>query len=214
MNQQTKATLFGLAAVMAWSTVASAFKLSLKYLDPVQLLFFANLTSVLILGTILGLNRKLTLVFKYDRRQLFRTLLLGLLSPLFYYLVLFKAYDLLPAQEAQSLNYTWAITMTLLSVPLLGQKIGAKDIIAGIVCYAGVFVISTRGQPWNFPLQIPWAQAWLCSVQLSGLCTGYTIPGINQIQWSIYLCVLSWAYLLQPLLSWRFHRFMSSITKA
>jgi drug/metabolite transporter (DMT)-like permease len=51
----------------------------------------------------------------------------------------------LPAQEAQPLNYTWAIVIVLLSIPLLKQKIRAKSIIAIIISFVGVLIISTGG---------------------------------------------------------------------
>ncbi|MEJ2722817.1 MAG: DMT family transporter, partial [bacterium] len=77
------------------------------------------------------------------------------LNPLLYYLILFKAYDLLPAQEAQPLNYTWGLVLPLLSVPLLGQRIGARDIAALLLGYAGVVVISTHGDVLRFRLTDP-----------------------------------------------------------
>jgi len=145
MRDQDKAYLYGIATVMLWSTVASAFKLSLRYLDIFQLLVYANMVSVLVLSLILTLQGKIRLIFSCSRREWLSSLILGLLNPFFYYLVLFKAYDMLPAQVAQPLNYTWALTLTFLSIPLLKQKIGLKEIIAGVVCYSGVLVISTRG---------------------------------------------------------------------
>jgi len=86
-----------------------------------------------------GLLRQVT------RRQLLYALGLGLLNPFLYYLVLFEAYDRLPAQVAQPLNFTWALTLSWLSVPLLGQKLRRKDFLAGVVCYFGVVIIATRG---------------------------------------------------------------------
>ena len=74
---------------------------------------------------------------------------LGLINPFLYYLVLFKAYDLLPAQEAQAINYTWALMLAFLSVIFLKQKLTLKDIIAGIICYFGVLIISTKGEPFS-----------------------------------------------------------------
>ena len=82
-------------------------------------------------------------------------MMLGFLNPFLYYLVLFKAYDLLPAQEAQPLNYTWAITLALLSIPLLKQKIGLRDFTAAFVSYSGVVVISTHGDILNFRFSNP-----------------------------------------------------------
>jgi drug/metabolite transporter (DMT)-like permease len=71
--------------------------------------------------------------------------MLGFLNPFLYYVVLFKAYSILPAQEALSLNYTWPIMLVLLSIPLLKQRIGFKSILALIVSFVGVVIIGTRG---------------------------------------------------------------------
>ncbi|MDX1801354.1 MAG: EamA/RhaT family transporter, partial [Marinobacter sp.] len=56
MKNQRQAMLFGLGAVLLWSTVATAFKLSLRSLSPVQLLFIACLASILVLFTVLTLQ--------------------------------------------------------------------------------------------------------------------------------------------------------------
>ena len=145
MRKQRRAYLFGIATVLLWSTVASAFKISLRYLDPVQLLLYSSLVSVLALSVILSFQGRLGVIFTYTRREYARSFCLGLVNPFLYYLVLFKAYDLLPAQVAQPINYTWALTLAFLSIPLLKQKIGILEIIAGLISYAGVVVISTRG---------------------------------------------------------------------
>ena len=164
MRNQGKAYLYGLATVLLWSTVASAFKLSLRYLDHVQLLVYSSMVSILVLGTILAIQGRFRIVFSYTAKQYLQSLALGFLNPFLYYLVLFKAYDLLPAQEAQPLNYTWAITLALLSIPLLGQKIGLKDIVAAFVSYSGVLVISTHGDVFGFGFSDPVGVALaLCS---------------------------------------------------
>ncbi|HJV07630.1 MAG TPA: DMT family transporter [Chromobacteriaceae bacterium] len=146
MTDQKKAYLFGLSAVLAWSTVATAFKLSLSYLSPAQLLLYASLASLLSLCGVLAATGKLPLLWPTLRQHWRRSLLLGAVNPFIYYLILFKAYALLPAQEAQSINYTWALTMTLLAVPLLKQALRRQDIVAALTCYLGVLVIGTRGQ--------------------------------------------------------------------
>lgn len=140
-----RAYLYGLATVLLWSTVASAFKLSLRHLDYAQLLLYASAVSTLVLGLVVWLQGKGGLLWNGGHRAWGRSLLLGLCNPLAYYLVLFAAYQRLPAQEAQPLNYTWALTLTLLSIPLLNQRPGWHDALAGLICYSGVLVISTRG---------------------------------------------------------------------
>lgn len=143
---QRKAYALGLGAVLAWSTVASAFKLSLQYLSPMQLLLYASAASLLSLLSILAWQRRLPELAAAFRRHWKASLLFGAVNPFAYYLVLFQAYSLLPAQEAQAINYTWALTMTLLAVPLLKQKLRPQDAAAALICYLGVLVIGTRGQ--------------------------------------------------------------------
>jgi drug/metabolite transporter (DMT)-like permease len=145
MPDQKKATRYGLATVAMWATVASAFKLSLAHLAPLQLLLFASLASCLVLAGVLAVQGRLAAVWAMTRVQWRRSFFLGALNPFLYYTMLFAAYDLLPAQEAQPLNYTWAITLSLLAVPLLGQKLRRKDLLAIVVSYAGVVVLSTHG---------------------------------------------------------------------
>lgn len=145
MENQKKAYLFALLSVLLWSTVASAFKITLRYLDPIQLLLYASLFSSVVLGVVILFQRKQSLLFAGNRRDIGGALLLGVLNPFLYYLVLFKAYDLLPAQEAQPINYTWALTLMFLSIPILKQAIGRFDILAGFIGYFGVVIISTHG---------------------------------------------------------------------
>ena len=145
MKRQTRAFAFGITTVLLWSTVASAFKLSLRYLEPVQLLLYATATSVITLFLILLLQGKLRQLSSMSSAAMLRAGLLGVLNPLLYYLVLFQAYDLLPAQEAQALNYTWAITLSLLSVPFLGQRLSLQELGAIMLAYLGVLFIATHG---------------------------------------------------------------------
>ncbi|MBA7501397.1 hypothetical protein ES705_09956 [subsurface metagenome] len=145
MANQKKAYLYAALVVLIWSTVASVFKISLRYLNYLQLLFYASFISLLILFIILIIQNKLSLLKKYSKKDYLHSALLGFLNPFLYYIVLFKAYSLLPAQQAISLNYTWAIQIVLLSIPLLKQKVGFKSVLAIIISYIGILIISTQG---------------------------------------------------------------------
>lgn len=146
MKNQTQAYIYAIIAVLFWSTVASAFKISLRYLDFLQLLFFASLTSVIVLFIILVSQNKLKLLLTFSGKDYLRSALLGFLSPFLYYVVLFKAYSLLRAQEALTLNYTWPIMLSLLSIPLLKQKIGIKSLLGIVVSFFGAYIIAVRGK--------------------------------------------------------------------
>lgn len=144
-RNQRQATLLGMAAVILWSTVATAFKLSLQVMTPTQLLAWAGLTSTLVLAVFVSVERRWLEVVDTLRDRPLYYLCMGMLNPCFYYLILLRAYDLLPAQQAQALNYTWALTLSLLAVPLLKQRLTLRDLLALLIGYFGAVVIATRG---------------------------------------------------------------------
>lgn len=138
----------GLLAVLLWSTVATAFKLALQQLTPLQLQWLAVMTSAVVLCGGLLVTGQGSLLWQGVRYHWRRHCLLALLNPISYYLVLFAAYDRLPAQLAQPINYTWAITLALLAIPVRGHRLNRGQVGALIVGYCGVVVIALQGQ-WN-----------------------------------------------------------------
>lgn len=74
-----------------------------------------------------------------------RAALLGFINPFLYYLILFKAYSLLPAQVAQALNVIWPVLLVLLSIPILGQRIGWISLLGMGISFVGALVIATQG---------------------------------------------------------------------
>jgi drug/metabolite transporter (DMT)-like permease len=145
MQTQTRAYLFAGGAILAWSTVASAFKLTLAETGVAELLLVSTWTSLLALLLAAAWQGKLRSVRQWSPREWRQSALLGLLNPFLYYLVLFRAYDLLPAQEAQPLNYTWPIVLVLMSAVVLRQRVRWYTGIAMATSFAGVIVIATRG---------------------------------------------------------------------
>lgn len=169
---------YALIAVFLWSTVATAFKVSLSYLSPEELVLYASVASLVVLFMSIVIQKKLHLIKTHIQENSILTLVLGAINPFLYYLVLFKAYDLLSAQEAQSINYTWALILAFLSVPLLKQELRFADIIAGIICYFGVLIIATKGAPFALEFSnvqgvilallstVLWALYWIFNTKL------------------------------------------------
>jgi drug/metabolite transporter (DMT)-like permease len=69
-------------------------------------------------------------------------MLMGALNPFLYYLVLLKAYSLLPAYMAQPLNYTWPVVLVFFSAFFLRQKLSWTSFLALMVSFSGVLFIS------------------------------------------------------------------------
>ena len=82
MEAPQRAVLYAGAAVLAWSTVATAFKLALRDLDHVQLLFVSTVSSAVALLAIVAGQGKLGVLVRQDRRDWARSLGLGILNPL------------------------------------------------------------------------------------------------------------------------------------
>lgn len=142
MKNDSKAVLYACLAVLSWSTVATAFKIALRSLTYFELVLVACLTSLVIFSILLTVQRKWRLVFGLSRKQWGYFAGLGLLNPVGYYLVLFSAYSLLPAQVAQPINYAWPIVLLVLLALFDGQPIPKKKYIGMFVSLAGVVLIS------------------------------------------------------------------------
>ncbi len=174
---ERRALGFGLAAVLLWSTVATAFKLTLAEFTPIQMLTIASIVSALALTVICAVRGKLASILSTFVSNPWYYLLLGLINPLAYYLILFKAYDLLPASQAQAINYSWAITLTLMAALFLGQKIRKQDWVACSLSYFGVIVIATKGDILGLNFESPlgvglallstllWAGYWILNAK-------------------------------------------------
>lgn len=145
MKTQQKAYLYAIIAVLCWSTVATAFKIGLQQLSVLHLILVASVTSFFIFLFLIIIQKRTSELFSDGFKGIRHSALLGAFNPLVYYLVLFKAYDLLPAQLAQPLNMVWPITLALLSVPFLKQKLGWQHIVAILVSFTGVLFISSQG---------------------------------------------------------------------
>ncbi len=113
-----------------------------------------------------------------DWRQYIYAAALGCLNPFAYYIVLFEAYDRLPAHVAQPLNYTWAIVLALLAIPILKQRMSINTFIGIAVSYAGIVCLITKGN-WELEMgfnsfgivlalgsSVLWATYWLVQARL------------------------------------------------
>jgi len=145
MIEQKKAYIYALIAVLCWSTIGSAFKITLGCVDVANIVLIASFVAVIVVFSILVFQKKVYLLGKSTGLDLLKSAGMGFLNPFLFYVVVIKAYDLLLAQEAVVLNYVWPISLVLLSIPILKQKIGLKSIIAILISFAGVVIIALKG---------------------------------------------------------------------
>ncbi|NIM18828.1 MAG: EamA family transporter [Candidatus Latescibacteria bacterium] len=254
MTRQKKANLYAACAILFWSTVATAFKLTLRRVDCITLVFYASFVSALFLLLVLLVQGKTNLLVESillrgrshsgkipgkkskiprekaqnenasssesfsktagnSTRALGRSAVAGFLNPFLYYLILFKAYSLLPAQEAQPLNFAWPVVLSLLAVVVLREKLRVLSLVALLISFSGVVVISTRGDVLGFRFANPagallaigstfiWSSFWLMNMKddrdevlklFLGFCFGFLYIFIAR-------SVIAWTGLLEAL---------------
>lgn len=144
MNDR-KAFIFALISALLWSTVATAFKYALQFYEVFEILMYSSFVSFIVISVYGIYIKKFHSAFKTSLKNHLSSIILGALNPFAYYLILFKAYDLLPAQEAQTLNYSWSITVVIFSYFILKQKIKIRNWLALILSFFGVIIIATKG---------------------------------------------------------------------
>jgi len=164
--------VLALLAIGLWSTVATAFKIALGETSTVMLLWISSTTAAIVLCIILFFEKRNQSRLFYHWKT---SALNGFINPFLYYLVLFKAYDLLPAQIAQPLNYTWPLVLTGFSVLFLKIKIGFFSWIGLIISLIGVAVVansktgsysySSLGLSLAIGSSILWAAYWILNLK-------------------------------------------------
>ena len=145
MNRSRLSYIYAGTAILFWATIPTAFKICLGEMSVLHMLSIASVTSALALLGILLVEKKTSLLRLSSPSDLLKSAILGLMNPFIYYLILLRAYQLLPAQVAQPLNMIWPIILVFLSVPILRQKIAARSFIALFISFLGVYIISSQG---------------------------------------------------------------------
>lgn len=173
MKNNSNAIYYALIAVLCWSTVAPAFKFALNQYSVLTVLTLSTGIAAFILLVIIVFQKKLITLKHIKLKEISQSLIYSIFNPIGYYLILFTAYDRLPAQIAQPLNYVWPISLALLSIPILKQKLKFKSLLSYFISFAGIIIISTQNLD-NTPLKsdsigiilaitssIVWAIFWL-----------------------------------------------------
>lgn len=177
MTSSRRAVWLAGAAVLSWSTVATSFKIALSELTVYGMLLVAAPTALIVFALWLTVNKRWYKFASVEPRTWLNFALLGLVNPVVYYLTLFHAYDLLPAQIAQPVNYMWPILL-LIMLAVFGKKpIAPVKYIGMAISLAGLTVISLGGSAisgslsvsgmlWAFASAFLWALYWIINERL------------------------------------------------
>ena len=67
---QNKAYIFAAIAVLFWATASTSFKLTLRYLNTIEMLFYSSLTASIALFIILLFQKKTKKLFKSGKKEI------------------------------------------------------------------------------------------------------------------------------------------------
>ena len=177
MHNQPKAYSLALISIVFWSTMGTGFKLTLNYLNPAMLLLIATFTAFVFLGIVVMAKGKFDVLKTITLKQTLNSALMGLFNPFMYYLVLFEAYNRIPAQEGVALNYIWPVMLVVFSIIFLKQKINRLRLLAIVVSFVGTLVIAMHGNFTEFKFSnttgvilaigsaLFWASFWIINLK-------------------------------------------------
>ncbi len=203
MHNQSKAYILALISIAFWSTMGTAFKLTLRYLNPGMLLLIATFTAFIFLGTVVLVKGKINILKKLTLKQMLNSALMGLFNPFLYYLVLFEAYNLIPAQEGVALNYIWPVVLVIFSIIFLKQHINLLSVIAIVVSFAGTVLIACHGNFTEFRFSDTkgvifaissaffWASFWIINMKdpreaIVKMFVNFAFGALYILSWNIY----------------------------
>ncbi len=200
MKSSAKPVVLGSVAVLSWSTVATAFKVALSHLTTFEMVFVASLTALLIFAAWMCVSRSWGELGRLSPSLWARFAVLGLISPVAYYLILFKAYDYLPAQIAQPINYLWPILLTVMLAVISHKPIPGAKYVGMAVSLAGVAAISIGGKGITGSVSVPglilgfgsaflWALYWIVNDSLKDKVSEVTSLFLTFFFGMVYLLI-------------------------
>ncbi|MFH1237746.1 MAG: DMT family transporter [Candidatus Aenigmatarchaeota archaeon] len=170
--KQLKPAYFYLAlTILFWSTVPAVAKLALAELDNYQLLSYSVIVGTLSLLFINLFQRKLGLLAKYAKADYLKMFVMGILGIFLYHIFLYGSFALVPAGQANVMNYLWPVFVIVFSIPILKEKFNYKTILAVFVSFVGALIAFSGG---NF------------YVLSGGYAAGYLLAALGAICYGLF----------------------------
>lgn len=180
MKNSTNAILYALLAFALFSTHDVVIKSLGGNYSPFQLIFFSVLMGFpLVTLQLLGDKTVDTLIPKYPLITLSRTLAVVLGSVCAFY-----AFSNLPLAQTYSIIFAMPLLITLMAVPILGERVGIWRGLAVLIGLGGVFVVLQPGQT---SLTLAHAAALICA--FCGAYASIVVRKIGREERSVVLII-------------------------
>ncbi len=144
-----KEYICAIISVLLWSTTATVSKLLLGSLDSMQILLVSSLFSFIFLLIINCINGSIKEIKKYKPKDYLIIFSLGLIGIFLYDLFFYLGINAMQASQAFIINYLWPIMTVLFACIILKEKFTLRKIIAIIISFIGVIIVSSNGNILN-----------------------------------------------------------------
>ena len=144
-----KEYICAIISVLLWSTTATISKLLLGSLDSMQILLVSSLFSFIFLLIINCINGSIKEIKKYKSKDYLIIFSLGLIGIFLYDLFFYLGINAMQASQAFIINYLWPIMTVLFACIILKEKFTLRKIIAIIISFIGVIIVSSNGNIFN-----------------------------------------------------------------
>lgn len=145
MNAQKIGYMYASLAAIMWGSTAAVTKLLLNHLTNFQVLFYSTLFASLTLLVVCVAQGRLSEIKRYTVRDYATFAFMGFVGVLLYRYFLQAALELMPAQEAFIINYTWPIMVVVFAWLILKERMTARKLLGLFLSFFGVIVVSTKG---------------------------------------------------------------------
>ena len=140
-----KEYICAIISVLLWSTTATVSKLLLGSLDSMQILLVSSLFSFIFLLIINCINGSIKEIKKYKPKDYLIIFALGVIGIFLYDLFFYLGINAMQASQAFIINYLWPIMTVLFACIILKEKFTIRKIIAIIISFIGVIIVSSNG---------------------------------------------------------------------
>ena len=140
-----KEYICAIISVLLWSTTATVSKLLLGSLDSMQILLVSSLFSFIFLLIINCINGSIKEIKKYKTKDYLIIFALGVIGIFLYDLFFYLGINAMQASQAFIINYLWPIMTVLFACIILKEKFTIRKIIAIIISFIGVIIVSSNG---------------------------------------------------------------------
>lgn len=161
LDNVPRGIVFALLSVAFFVSLDTTAKYMTARLDPLQLAWGRYLFSVLVLPLVLSPRRlRLALATKRPLIQLLRSVLLVSTTATF-----FTAIKYIPLADAIAIGFVSPLLATAISIPVLGEKVGARRWTAIAIGFVGVLIVLRPGladRSWAYFLPLAVATMMAC----------------------------------------------------